>query len=230
MNSNHKALLATVVFYLLIWLIGQVIWEKKPLTNKKDLLNGKTISITLQAPKKEMVQTEKRTTLKPKQDTLTSSFESQSVTQLKKIEEKEEDFEKQKTAEKTNKTDFIDSQLHTTNTQVDTSILQEISQNTLYPSISQILEKKIEKMLIYPPAARKRGIQGSITIQIRIDERGNLISQKITSNSGSNILDTEAKKLVEKLFPLKKEDGFNLLYAQNELPFTNNITISYILN
>ena len=63
------------------------------------------------------------------------------------------------------------------------------------------LSNKIKKNIIYPPAARRRGIEGMVTILFLIDKQGNLIRSEVSKSSGYSILDNAAIELIKRVLP-----------------------------
>jgi TonB family protein len=73
--------------------------------------------------------------------------------------------------------------------------------------IIRVLEKRIAENRRYPVAARRRGIQGSLTAEISVDERGALVKASVLSSSGSDLLDRAALELLRKVFPVDNDTG-----------------------
>ncbi|GAB1483624.1 energy transducer TonB [Treponema sp.] len=71
----------------------------------------------------------------------------------------------------------------------------------------QRLDTAIQKNLQYPAQARKRGVEGSVLVEIRVDDRGLLRYCEIARSSGSRILDAAALKLLRGLFPFALDLG-----------------------
>lgn len=72
------------------------------------------------------------------------------------------------------------------------------------PDVTPVMEglrRRIEEALAYPYAARKRGLQGVVSLTLRLDERGNLIGLEVKESSGYAVLDDAATRLVEKVVP-----------------------------
>ena len=72
------------------------------------------------------------------------------------------------------------------------------------PDMTPVMEglrRRIEEALAYPYVARKRGLQGVVSLTLRLDERGNLIGLEVKESSGYAVLDDAATRLVEKVVP-----------------------------
>jgi TonB family protein len=63
------------------------------------------------------------------------------------------------------------------------------------------LSDKIQENIIYPPAARRRGIEGTVTVFFIIDRQGCLVKSKVEKTSGYSILDKAALKVIERSLP-----------------------------
>jgi len=82
---------------------------------------------------------------------------------------------------------------------------------------------EIEKNKFYPPIARRMGIEGLVKVTITLSRSGKLKNVKVSSSSGSKLLDRAAVKLIKKCHfpPLPSE------YKGQE--FTIEIPITYVL-
>jgi protein TonB len=82
---------------------------------------------------------------------------------------------------------------------------------------------EIEKNKFYPPIARRMGIEGLVKVTITLSRSGKLKNVKVSSSSGSKLLDRAAVKLIKKCHfpPLPSE------YKGQE--FTIEIPINYVL-
>lgn len=76
----------------------------------------------------------------------------------------------------------------------------------------------IERALIYPPLARKRGMEGTVTAEFAITNRGMPEGIRITKSSGYTLLDTAARETIIKAAPLPSVTG-NI-----EIPITFRLT------
>jgi protein TonB len=73
--------------------------------------------------------------------------------------------------------------------------------------LRELLRGLIEKKLVYPPLARKRNIEGKVSIVLAIGRDGQLLRSEISESSGSTILDKAAGDLVDGIFPVR---GINI--------------------
>ncbi len=81
------------------------------------------------------------------------------------------------------------------------------TQVAIYDALGQyssLLGRSIAKHKYYPKIARKRGWQGKVILDLRIDGSGNILSAKVQDSSGHAILDKEALKMAEKAAPFPK--------------------------
>lgn len=88
-----------------------------------------------------------------------------------------------------------------------------------------ILDKKITENLYYPEKAKRRGIEGKVSIQIDISKTGELISYKIISKKSNPILEEASIMTLKKIFPI---DEFQIKNAEEN--FSIIITLVYKLN
>ena len=63
------------------------------------------------------------------------------------------------------------------------------------------LDSAIRKNLKYPAQARKRGMQGTVLLELAVDGEGVLSRCVVAVSSGKSILDSAALRLVKDLFP-----------------------------
>ena len=70
------------------------------------------------------------------------------------------------------------------------------------PDIYRVIRAAIEKSLIYPPIAKKRGIEGTTIAAFSINGRGQPENIRIILSSGSQILDAAARETIVKAAPL----------------------------
>jgi TonB family protein len=73
--------------------------------------------------------------------------------------------------------------------------------------LRELLRGLIEKKLVYPPLARKRNIEGKVSVMLKIGRDGQLLQSEISESSGSAILDKAARDLVDGIFPVR---GINI--------------------
>lgn len=72
-----------------------------------------------------------------------------------------------------------------------------------YSSVIEGLRRKIIAKKIYPSIARKKGLQGVVTVLLKLDKEGNLVVLKLMQSSGYKVLDKAALSLVKKVVPYK---------------------------
>ncbi|KAG1647897.1 Molybdopterin molybdenumtransferase [Nymphon striatum] len=81
---------------------------------------------------------------------------------------------------------------------------------------SNQLGRAIAKHKSYPKLAQRRGWQGTVLLNIKVDGNGNVLSAVVSKSSGHNSLDKRALKMVEKASPfpapptLLQGDSFNI--------------------
>lgn len=64
-----------------------------------------------------------------------------------------------------------------------------------------ILGRAIAKHKSYPKIAQRRGWQGTVLLNIKVDENGNVLSATVSKSSGHKSLDKQALKMVKKASP-----------------------------
>ncbi|HOT61961.1 MAG TPA: energy transducer TonB, partial [Treponemataceae bacterium] len=70
-----------------------------------------------------------------------------------------------------------------------------------------LLAARVRDRLAYPAVARRRGEEGSVLIDLSVKADGSLESVRISSGSGSAVLDRAALDLVRSLFPFDPPPG-----------------------
>jgi len=68
-------------------------------------------------------------------------------------------------------------------------------------SLRQKIRAALQANLVYPYIARKRQMEGSVTVSFRINQTGNPEAIRILKGSGYSILDTAARDTVVKASP-----------------------------
>lgn len=66
---------------------------------------------------------------------------------------------------------------------------------------SSRLGRAIAKYKSYPKLAQRRGWQGTVLLDIKVDSQGNVLSAVVNQSSGHSALDKRALKMVEKASP-----------------------------
>lgn len=70
-----------------------------------------------------------------------------------------------------------------------------------YEALLAYIKEFVDKNLVYPPMARRRNIEGVVTVHFAIEKTGELISVSAGRSSGSSILDNAAVSLIKKMHP-----------------------------
>jgi len=65
-----------------------------------------------------------------------------------------------------------------------------------------LLTREIAKHKQYPKIAQMRGWQGTVKVELQIDNNGNLVASSINKSSGFEALDKQALEMVKKASPL----------------------------
>jgi TonB family protein len=74
-------------------------------------------------------------------------------------------------------------------------------------SVTEIIRGAIQRALIYPAAARRRGIEGKVVAEFRINEDGLPEEVRVTRSSGHGLLDKAAKETILRAAPLPVVKG-----------------------
>jgi TonB family protein len=72
------------------------------------------------------------------------------------------------------------------------------------------LKARIGSALVYPDAARRRGVEGVLSVAFAVDAGGALESARVERSSGSDILDRAGLDLLKSLFPVDNDSGRRL--------------------
>lgn len=70
-----------------------------------------------------------------------------------------------------------------------------------YSDLLESLRRRILSKRIYPPQAKRRGIEGVVYLLVSLDPEGELIEARVIRSSGHRILDTAAIKLIKRVLP-----------------------------
>lgn len=73
--------------------------------------------------------------------------------------------------------------------------------NNALSAYGSLLGRTIAKHKSYPKIAQRRGWQGTVLLDLKIDNNGNVISASIKNSSGHEALDKRALKMVKKAAP-----------------------------
>lgn len=65
--------------------------------------------------------------------------------------------------------------------------------------------REIEKNKLYPRAARRRGLEGDVTLAFTVEPDGSATAIRIIQSTANSLLDTAALKAVENTFPMDVE-------------------------
>jgi len=84
-----------------------------------------------------------------------------------------------------------------------------------------LLEQRITDARVYPQAARRRNIEGSVRLRASVAADGRLVGANVVGSSGSSILDDAGVALVRRVFPIPNDLGHG---------FTVEVTITYRLD
>jgi TonB family protein len=79
-----------------------------------------------------------------------------------------------------------------------------------FDGLLMALRERISASLVYPRAARKRGIEGTVVLRLKLDASGNLTSLAVVGTSGSGILDRSAQVLIKKVLPYRHGAGIGI--------------------
>ncbi|MDY7026903.1 MAG: TonB family protein [Spirochaetota bacterium] len=75
-------------------------------------------------------------------------------------------------------------------------------------NLQRLIRELIEARKRYPEAARRRGEEGAVELRLAVDPDGRLRDCTLYRPSGSTILDRDAVKLVQSIFPIEESiDG-----------------------
>jgi protein TonB len=72
----------------------------------------------------------------------------------------------------------------------------------------QIIRRQIERARIYPGAARRDGIQGTVDLRFRIAADGSVEAVQILRSSGSRILDEASEQTIRRAAPYPVVQGW----------------------
>jgi protein TonB len=87
------------------------------------------------------------------------------------------------------------------------------------------LRSRLEEYFIYPPLARKRGWQGDVRIDVRLEADGRIKPLRVVRSSGHSVLDRDALQTLARLGSLPQARG--LLGGHSyafELPVSYRLT------
>ncbi|MFO0753496.1 MAG: energy transducer TonB [Thermodesulfovibrionales bacterium] len=83
--------------------------------------------------------------------------------------------------------------------------------------IAEGIRGRIETLKSYPFTARRRGVEGTVIVSVKVNGAGDLIENRIQRSSGSPILDESALSLIKRVFPYKHSAGVEI---ELDIPIT----------
>jgi protein TonB len=69
------------------------------------------------------------------------------------------------------------------------------------PTLVALIQKTIEAALVYPPLARKRGLQGTVLAGFRVDGEGRPLDIRVLRSSGHGVLDRAVVRTIRRAWP-----------------------------
>jgi len=76
-----------------------------------------------------------------------------------------------------------------------------------YTDVILGLRARIEREMVYPQAARRRGMEGVVYLLLKLDEDGSLIDAAVVRSSGYKVLDSAALSLIRRIVPYEHGRG-----------------------
>lgn len=110
---------------------------------------------------------------------------------------------------------------------VAASAAQDLDSDRVITSVDEAqrvlseLRRLVLEQIVYPPLARRRGIEGRVVLRLALNTDGNADSLTVSRSSGHSILDKAAVELVTRVLPLRPGPG---------RPLTVDIPIVYLLS
>ena len=93
-----------------------------------------------------------------------------------------------------------------------------------YGWLSEALRERIEQLKRYPSFAKSRRWEGKVVIEADVNDTGDIVRLEVAESSGYQVLDDEAKAVVQKSSPVP------LRYKLGQPYITIRVPISYKLN
>ncbi len=106
----------------------------------------------------------------------------------------------------------------------DTKTTPSSLSNTLIVQLRGKIKTALQEHLTYPPIARRRGWQGTVTIHVTVRSNGDLQQVKLSKSSGYSLLDNSAITALRKVGHL---DGLKPLLQGKTIPI--ELPIRYLL-
>jgi len=167
----------------------------EPVNNKKTLENERKRKLLPQKNHKKMTSSKKMRPVQ-KQDNQVLSAEDERQKDSDKILEKNNSSGEIPTGSPLNMDKLI-----TGNENTSEDSKEENLKNILF----KLLNRKIQNTILYPPAAKKRNIEGTVTVLFILDQQGYLLQKSIGKSSGYRILDKAAIALINRILHTEKE-------------------------
>ena len=76
-----------------------------------------------------------------------------------------------------------------------------------YTLLLKELRRRISSSLVYPRTARRKGIEGTVVLLLKLDKDGSLANLSVRTSSGSDILDRSARELIKRVLPYRHGTG-----------------------
>ncbi|MCG3863309.1 MULTISPECIES: energy transducer TonB [unclassified Photobacterium] len=159
---------------------------------KKSQPEKKTVKAPVQPKKKAHQKTVKKPVTKNIQKKVEKKTVSKNVTKTqRKTQRKTEKFE----LKATDYTKPVSSQLALNNT-------TKAKKTTVGANSPQLVSKPTfatkPSAVKYPRLAKRRGIEGTVLVEVQIAKDGHQVKQKLIKSSGANVLDNAALKAIKK--------------------------------
>lgn len=74
-----------------------------------------------------------------------------------------------------------------------------IDADALYAGYAQTIHRRVQRNRSYPRVAQRAGIQGTVLLEVRVDEQGRILSIDVLRSSGHSVLDRAAIASIESL-------------------------------
>ncbi len=207
-NQKHKRILIsailTILFYIPVFFFSI---NKAPVKQPLQI----TLNLTKQDIKNKKQENEKNTEGK-KNETIQNKKEIKNI--------KQNNVETIKDSQFTSKYENMNSKQQEADSALHTFANQNLNERK---NPIDIIEKKIAENLKYPEIAKKRNISGYVVFQITTDSKLKLTGCRLIQSSGYKILDNDAAKLIESIFPIQTND------LDNYIEINENIRIDYEL-
>lgn len=71
--------------------------------------------------------------------------------------------------------------------------------DALYATYAATLERLIQRHKSYPRVAQRAGLQGTVVVEVRIDDEGRIVAVRVLRSSGHGVLDRAAVASIERI-------------------------------